>query len=342
MAAAHDERGPLLPWVPSPLEMETADVGREDPALPAMNRRLRRGVSVVGTAVMAAVLFVALSDGGLAGGLSRSGGDTVRAVVGGVVSSSSSASARDAAWLEAVQDLGADSIEVSNEYTASYGHPGRMYPGLVEGSVVEPHRPTQLQVSMDGVTTAAGVSLASTPSFAWRITQTTNGDARVSAQQEGATVVYTFSSLGTYDAMLTTSVSGLSVAARRTLVCKYVRRDMRKLRDADRERYFDAFKVMIETPSAAGQASFGDSHYRSLEYFVGVHMNLAADRTDDHLHDGMGFLTQHVALTNEFERALQARPRRALCVPSTVLRGAHASSSGRCVARSADRRCQRR
>ena len=35
-------------------------------------------------------------------------------------------------------------------------------------------------------------------------------------------------------------------------------------------------------------------------------MNLAADRTDDHLHDGMGFLTQHVALTNEFERALQA------------------------------------
>ena len=81
--------------------------------------------------------------------------------------------------------------------------------------------------------------------------------------------------------MLTTSVSGLSVAARRTLVCKYVRRDMRKLRDADRERYFDAFKVMIETPSAAGQASFGDSHYRSLEYFVGVHMNLAADRTDD-------------------------------------------------------------
>jgi hypothetical protein len=36
-----------------------------------------------------------------------------------------------------------------------------------------------------------------------------------------------------------------------------------------------------------------------------VHLHAAADRLDDHLHDGMGFLTQHIALSNAFETSLQ-------------------------------------
>lgn len=46
--------------------------------------------------------------------------------------------------------------------------------------------------------------------------------------------------------------------------------------------------------------------YRSLDYFVLKHLELAADRESDKMHDGMGFLTNHLALSLEFEDAMQA------------------------------------
>ncbi|KAH8095458.1 hypothetical protein JL720_2758 [Aureococcus anophagefferens] len=45
--------------------------------------------------------------------------------------------------------------------------------------------------------------------------------------------------------------------------------------------------------------------YLPLAHFVAVHLALAGDRRGDRLHDGLGFVTQHVALTNAFERALR-------------------------------------
>jgi len=47
-------------------------------------------------------------------------------------------------------------------------------------------------------------------------------------------------------------------------------------------------------------------HYKSLADLSLTHLNAAADRREDHVHDGMGFLTQHVAMTMEFELALQS------------------------------------
>ena len=41
-----------------------------------------------------------------------------------------------------------------------------------------------------------------------------------------------------------------------------------------------------------------------------MHLAMAASRDVDHIHDGMGIVTQHVAITNEFELALQAVDRR--------------------------------
>ena len=57
--------------------------------------------------------------------------------------------------------------------------------------------------------------------------------------------------------------------------------------------------------AAEGKRTYGD-RYRSLDDFVALHLELAADRVDDHMHDGLGFLTMHVALTSFFERGLQA------------------------------------
>ena len=46
--------------------------------------------------------------------------------------------------------------------------------------------------------------------------------------------------------------------------------------------------------------------YRSGVHFAEMHLNYAGDRECDHMHDGMGFITNHVALSSEFESALQA------------------------------------
>jgi hypothetical protein len=99
---------------------------------------------------------------------------------------------------------------------------------------------------------------------------------------------------------------GSSPLASRTLVCRYVRRNIRMMTEADRGLFFDTFRSMQGNSTAEGRARYGPN-FRSVDHFVALHLNLAADRDVDHYHDGMGFLTQHVALSNAFERALQVR-----------------------------------
>ena len=90
-----------------------------------------------------------------------------------------------------------------------------------------------------------------------------------------------------------------------SLTSRYVRRNLRKLSESDRALFFDAFQVMLTNSTSEGQNAYG-MNYRSIDYFTQVHLNTAAARRADHMHDGMGFLTQHVALTNMFELALQS------------------------------------
>ena len=47
--------------------------------------------------------------------------------------------------------------------------------------------------------------------------------------------------------------------------------------------------------------------FQDSAYFASMHLNYAGDRDCDHMHDGMGFITQHLGLTAEFELALQVR-----------------------------------
>ena len=157
-------------------------------------------------------------------------------------------------------------VDRGDNYTADFGHPGRLYPTLEEGSIVEPHRPTRLALAEETLAAlpeelllsaaggggggGGGDAPEASASFTWAITQTSNGvrDSR----HEGLSVEVTFATLGTYDTTLTASVAGVEVAASRTLVCKYVRRELRKLRDADREAYFDALQTMMSTPTREG------------------------------------------------------------------------------------------
>ena len=168
-------------------------------------------------------------------------------------------------------------------------------------------------------------------SFTWSVTQKTNlpvvattteetEDATVTAvsaastthELSGRTVEHIFTSLGTFSLDLTVTTraavsaatASSAVSASATVICKYVRREIRRLRRADRDAYLDAFQTLMTVNSSEGVARYG-AGYQPLDYFVKMHLNLAADRECDRMHDGMGFMTNHAALTSAFERGLQ-------------------------------------
>ena len=50
------------------------------------------------------------------------------------------------------------------------------------------------------------------------------------------------------------------------------------------------------TDAAEGAAKYGAS-FRPIDYFVTLHAKLAGDPCCDHMHDGMGFVNHHTALS---------------------------------------------
>ncbi len=88
-------------------------------------------------------------------------------------------------------------------------------------------------------------------------------------------------------------------------VCIYVRREILSLFDSDLTDTLDAMYVLWNTSETDGQALYGDDFHRST-WFTEAHMFNAAQRDGDHIHEGQGFLTQHLKITNLFEKSMQA------------------------------------
>jgi hypothetical protein len=109
------------------------------------------------------------------------------------------------------------------------------------------------------------------------------------------------SSLSSGDEAETTTVT--SVAVR--VMVKYVRREVRRLTDADREAWLSAVQVLQHVPTSAGQELYGINYY-SKDHFTRLHLYYGGARECDHWHGGAGFVTSHVALTLMWEQALQS------------------------------------
>lgn len=122
-------------------------------------------------------------------------------------------------------------------------------------------------------------------------------------------MIHTFTDLADYSVkMCDTDHSCATV----TLICRYIRREIRSLLQVDREAFLDAMRVMMDVSTAQGKQLFGPD-YRDFNHFVRQHHILTAPRSGDQLHDGVGFLTNHVVHSNGFERVLQTvEPRMAL------------------------------
>jgi len=110
---------------------------------------------------------------------------------------------------------------------------------------------------------------------------------------------------------LTVTVTGYDdnddevVKASGTALCLYVRREIQSLTAADLEDTMDAMYTLWQTSDADGRATYGE-YYHSAEYFTQAHHFNAAQRESDHIHEGLGFIAQHIKISNAFEKAMQA------------------------------------
>lgn len=87
-------------------------------------------------------------------------------------------------------------------------------------------------------------------------------------------------------------------------MCMYVRREIRSLTDSDLFDFMDAMAVLWFTDKETGQSLYGDD-YISGSNLLEVHYFQSSWPDSDHSHEGQGFLSSHVTMTNMLESSLQ-------------------------------------
>ena len=191
-------------------------------------------------------------------------------------------------------------VEASNEYGV-YDAP---YPWLYEVAgtrLIEPYKETSLVLSGSIVTDNADYK------YQWSIEYKSvaidNHLAYGGVQQ-----TITLTEPGTYaltvhavDPTTKTIVAEYSTL----LICKYVKREIRSLTLADREKFLDAMAALWKYNQEDGLALYG-AKFTSIATFVAAHSMASNDIMCDAFHDGSGFLTHHLALTNSFEASIRA------------------------------------
>ena len=101
-----------------------------------------------------------------------------------------------------------------------------------------------------------------------------------------------FSAPGAYNASLALEVRArggaiYAYAYAFDVTVKHVRREIRRLTDADRGRFLDALQLMYSTPQDVGEALYGPK-FKSGNYLVRKHLYGAASKDCDHWHDDAG------------------------------------------------------
>jgi hypothetical protein len=67
----------------------------------------------------------------------------------------------------------------------------------------------------------------------------------------------------------------------------------------------DAMFTLWSTKEEDGQEKYGENFHNST-YFTSAHDFNAAWQDADHIHEGLGFIPQHIKITNMFELSMQA------------------------------------
>ena len=101
------------------------------------------------------------------------------------------------------------------------------------------------------------------------------------------------------------TISGLQSVSYGSAMCMYVRREIRQLSTEDLDDCMDAMYTMYSVSTEKGEELYGDE-YKPSSYLLGFHHFNSAWQEADHIHEGNGFLPQHIKMTNIVETSLQA------------------------------------
>lgn len=235
-------------------------------------------------------------------------------VLAGVAGTMFSVPRRGAAALVGASDSAVMSINIVSEYEDK---PGQGYWFVDATRFVEPQRTSTVNIAGTSSTGAALSTCAYT-------TANANGASAEGGPWDHITGVETakdFARTGTTDTAsftvrypspaqykLTVSCEyedGEKALLETELSCYYVRRELRDLTTRDRELFLDSFVTLYKTPTAEGVKTYG-KNYRSITDLCAMHLRAAGTRDTDHIHDGLALVTQHVAMTMEFELSLQS------------------------------------
>lgn len=192
-------------------------------------------------------------------------------------------------------------FDAFNAYTENVSTP---YVFLPWQKIAEPYRTTTLRAST--VMDSQGGLKQLDGDYAWEIDGQT---------LSGHTVTHLFTTTGFHNLTLIATIQSNqfdSVAesepvltiVEEALMVKYIRREVRNLKDADLSAFLDALSVVYYTDTPSGRLLYGAAYY-GIEYYIRKHLYGAASRKCDHWHDGAGIMTHHVGFTLEFERNLQ-------------------------------------
>lgn len=184
----------------------------------------------------------------------------------------------------------ANYVEVSNTYGTGWGS---SYPWASSFlALVEPHRQTTFSY-MDSTEEEKR-------SYTWTI----EGE-----EFHGRNVTFKFKIVSRkfpVSVVVKDKASGAKILSGMDYVfTKYVRRELRNLNDDDRTRWFSTLRLLYEYNTTEGRLKFGHQ-FKSAYDFVRIHNSLSGHLDCDHLHGGLGFLSQHAAMTYAVELSMQS------------------------------------
>lgn len=190
-----------------------------------------------------------------------------------------------------IRDLGSLAISSPN-----YGKPSSVHRGhypFGNATIVEPYKRSNLIV---------GGRVGASATLAWTVS--TDAGTTVDAwSATGPSTTFAFTEAGRAYVVAALDDQGNAATPERVL-CKYVRREVRQLSDADRRAFFAAVAEVYTVSTVEGQRKYGGDFRSGASWFARWHLGSASAMSP--WHGGPSFFPSHAILTSYFERALQA------------------------------------
>ncbi|CAM9286294.1 unnamed protein product [Phaeothamnion confervicola] len=186
-----------------------------------------------------------------------------------------------------------------NEYTCENTPNFFLYPWLANTKLVEPHRDTFLSV----------VDAREGHQYYWTLTDRYGAVTTLS----GETLTHQFTELERHTvtlqevrpaALAEHGRNSITRSYTESVMCKYVRREIRSLTDSERNEMLDAMRTLWVVSSEEGRKLWGPD-YTDITGLLKFHHLGASNYSCDAFHDGLGFPITHFLMTNLFEQTIQ-------------------------------------